>query len=157
MHGLSVFSFAMRPDGHSFASLLVYEHDDIDCDNDKDLRVVPIARPAPASDKTDRLAVRITIYRRLVVMPEPAFAASEPAAPCRSCGSSLRLDWRSVKLNRRMVTNKADPHSDLRFGSVAPITVKDTRTKLERGNVDAVLGGDIDDFIKAYLLARRAA
>ena len=31
------------------------------------------------------------------------------------------------------------------------------RTKLERGNVDAVLSGDIDDFIKAYLLARKAA
>jgi len=35
--------------------------------------------------------------------------------------------------------------------------VKDARTKLERGNVDAVLAGDIDDFIKDYLLARRAA
>ena len=35
--------------------------------------------------------------------------------------------------------------------------VKDTRTKVERGDVDAVLNGDIDDFIKAYLLARRAA
>jgi peptide chain release factor 2 len=35
--------------------------------------------------------------------------------------------------------------------------VKDTRTKLERGNVEAVLSGDIDDFIKAYLLARKAA
>ncbi|MGH9903803.1 MAG: peptide chain release factor 2, partial [Pyrinomonadaceae bacterium] len=35
--------------------------------------------------------------------------------------------------------------------------VKDARTKLERGDVDAVLAGDIDDFIKEYLLARRAA
>ena len=35
--------------------------------------------------------------------------------------------------------------------------VKDTRTKLERGNVDAVLGGDLDDFIKAYLLSKKAA
>ena len=54
--------------------------------------------------------------------------------------------------------------ADISFGSqirsyvLAPYQlVKDTRTKLERGNVDAVLGGDIDDFIKAYLLAKKAA
>src|SRR6185295_14440336 len=54
--------------------------------------------------------------------------------------------------------------SEISFGSqirsyvLAPYQlVKDTRTKLERGNVDAVLGGDIDDFIKAYLLAKKAA
>ena len=35
--------------------------------------------------------------------------------------------------------------------------VKDTRTKLERGNVDAVLAGDIDDFIKAYLLVEEGS
>jgi peptide chain release factor 2 len=35
--------------------------------------------------------------------------------------------------------------------------VKDARTKLERGDVDSVLDGDIDDFIKEYLLLRRAA
>ncbi len=29
--------------------------------------------------------------------------------------------------------------------------VKDTRTKLERGNVQAVMDGDIDDFVNAYL------
>ena len=33
----------------------------------------------------------------------------------------------------------------------------DARTKVERGDVDSVLAGDIDDFIKAYLLSRRAA
>ena len=35
--------------------------------------------------------------------------------------------------------------------------VKDARTKLERGDVNAVLAGDIDDFIKAYLLSKKAA
>jgi peptide chain release factor 2 len=29
--------------------------------------------------------------------------------------------------------------------------VKDHRTEMGTGNVDAVLDGDIDDFIKAYL------
>jgi peptide chain release factor 2 len=35
--------------------------------------------------------------------------------------------------------------------------VKDARTKLEKGDVDSVLNGDLDDFIKQYLLSRRAA
>ena len=34
--------------------------------------------------------------------------------------------------------------------------VKDRRTDLEKGNVDAVLDGDIDDFIAAELRRRRA-
>jgi peptide chain release factor 2 len=33
--------------------------------------------------------------------------------------------------------------------------VKDHRTGNESGNVDAVLDGDLDDFIQAYLLGRR--
>ena len=35
--------------------------------------------------------------------------------------------------------------------------VKDVRTRHETGNVDAVLDGDLDDFIKAYLLAPKTA
>jgi peptide chain release factor 2 len=33
---------------------------------------------------------------------------------------------------------------------------KDHRTKMEVGDVDRVLDGDIDPFIRAYLLMRRA-
>jgi peptide chain release factor 2 len=33
--------------------------------------------------------------------------------------------------------------------------IKDHRTKMERGDVDRVLNGDIDSFIQAYLLFRR--
>jgi peptide chain release factor 2 len=32
--------------------------------------------------------------------------------------------------------------------------VKDVRTKVEIGNVESVLNGDIDEFIKAYLLKK---
>lgn len=32
--------------------------------------------------------------------------------------------------------------------------VKDHRTKLEEGNVDKVLDGDLDPFIKAYLMQK---
>ena len=33
--------------------------------------------------------------------------------------------------------------------------IKDVRTKVERGDVDKVLNGDLDEFIRAYLLYRR--
>jgi peptide chain release factor 2 len=33
--------------------------------------------------------------------------------------------------------------------------IKDHRTKAERGDVERVLDGDIDSFIRAYLLSRR--
>ena len=56
--------------------------------------------------------------------------------------------------------NKADNSfgSQIRNYVLAPYQlVKDARTKLERGDVNAVLAGDIDDFIKAYLLSKKAA
>ena len=34
--------------------------------------------------------------------------------------------------------------------------VKDHRTNKEVGNVDAVLDGDIDEFIKAYLISQKS-
>ena len=34
--------------------------------------------------------------------------------------------------------------------------IKDLRTEVETGNVDRVLDGDIDEFIKASLLKRKA-
>ena len=33
--------------------------------------------------------------------------------------------------------------------------IKDHRTKVERGDVDKVMNGDLDPFIRAYLLYRR--
>ena len=78
----------------------------------------------------------------------------------------LRSRLYELELERRraetaeLEANKADISfgSQVRSYVLAPYQlVKDTRTKLERGNVEAVLGGDIDDFIKAYLLARKAA
>ena len=72
---------------------------------------------------------------------------------------SLELEKRKAE-TAELEANKADISfgSQIRSYVLAPYQlVKDTRTKLERGNVDAVLAGDIDDFIKAFLLARKAA
>ena len=48
--------------------------------------------------------------------------------------------------------------SQIRSYVMAPYTLaKDHRSNLEKGNIEGVLNGDIDEFIRAYLLQRAAA
>ena len=64
---------------------------------------------------------------------------------------------------KQAATNKlAESKRDISFGSqirnyvLHPYRlVKDVRTKYETSNVDAVLDGDLDDFIKEHLLSKR--
>ena len=153
----------------SFASLFVYPEIDEDIEveiNDKDLRVDTYRATGAGGQhiNTTDSAVRIThIPTNIVVSCQNQRSQHQNRAVAmqvlRSRLYELELERRQAE-TAELEANKADISfgSQIRSYVLAPYQlVKDTRTKLERGNVEAVLGGDIDDFIKAYLLARKAA
>ena len=152
----------------SFASLFVYPEIDENIEveiNDKDLRVDTYRATGAGGQhiNTTDSAVRIThLPTGIVVQCQNQRSQHQNRAVAmqvlRSRLHELELEKRRAE-TAELEANKADISfgSQIRSYVLAPYQlVKDTRTKLERGNVDAVLAGDIDDFIKAYLLARRA-
>lgn len=153
----------------SFASLFVYPEIDENIAVeiiDKDLRVDTYRSTGAGGQhiNTTDSAVRIThLPTGIVVSCQNQRSQHQNRAVAMQVLRSRLYDLELEK--RRAETAELEASkTDISFGSqirsyvLAPYQlVKDTRTKLERGNVDAVLGGDIDDFIKAYLLARRAA
>jgi len=153
----------------SFASLFVYPEIDENIEveiNDKDLRVDTYRATGAGGQhiNTTDSAVRIThMPTGIVVSCQNQRSQHQNRAVAmqvlRSRLYELELEKRRAE-TAELEANKADISfgSQIRSYVLAPYQlVKDTRTKLERGNVEAVLGGDIDDFIKAYLLARKAA
>lgn len=153
----------------SFASLFVYPEIDENIEveiNDKDLRVDTYRATGAGGQhiNTTDSAVRIThTPTGIVVQCQNQRSQHQNRAVAMQV---LRARLYELELEkRRAETAQLEANkSDISFGSqirsyvLAPYQlVKDTRTKLERGNVDAVLGGDIDDFIKAFLLAKKAA
>jgi len=153
----------------SFASLFVYPEIDEDIEveiNDKDIRIDTYRATGAGGQhiNTTDSAVRIThIPTGIVVSCQNQRSQHQNRAVAfqvlRSRLYELELEKRRAE-TAELEANKADISfgSQIRSYVLAPYQlVKDTRTKLERGNVEAVLGGDIDDFIKAYLLARKAA
>ena len=153
----------------SFASLFVYPEIDEDIEveiNDKDLRVDTYRATGAGGQhiNTTDSAVRIThLPTGIVVSCQNQRSQHQNRAVAmqvlRSRLYELELERRQAE-TAELEANKADISfgSQIRSYVLAPYQlVKDTRTKLERGNVEAVLGGDIDDFIKAFLLARKAA
>jgi peptide chain release factor 2 len=153
----------------SFASLFVYPEidEDIEVDiQDKDLRIDTYRATGAGGQhiNTTDSAVRIThMPTGIVVSCQNQRSQHQNRAVAmqvlRSRLYELELEKRRAE-TAELEANKADISfgSQIRSYVLAPYQlVKDTRTKLERGTVDAVLGGDIDDFIKAFLLARKAA
>jgi peptide chain release factor 2 len=153
----------------SFASLFVYPEIDETIEleiNDRDLRVDTYRATGAGGQhiNTTDSAVRIThIPTGIVVQCQNQRSQHQNRAVAmqvlRSRLYELELEKRKAE-TAELEANKADISfgSQIRSYVLAPYQlVKDTRTKLERGNVDAVLSGDIDDFIKAYLLAKKAA
>lgn len=153
----------------SFASLFVYPEIDEDIEveiNDKDLRVDTYRSTGAGGQhiNTTDSAVRIThLPTGIVVQCQNQRSQHQNRAVAmqvlRSRLFELEIEKRRAE-TAELEANKADISfgSQIRNYVLAPYRlVKDARTKLERGNVDAVLDGDIDDFIKAYLLSKRAA
>ena len=153
----------------SFASLFVYPEIDENIEvevAEKDLRVDTYRATGAGGQhiNTTDSAVRIThIPTGIVVQCQNQRSQHQNRAVAmqvlRSRLYELELEKRKAE-TAELEANKADISfgSQIRSYVLAPYRlVKDTRTKLERGNVDAVLAGDIDDFIKAYLLSKKAA
>src|SRR6267142_2304240 len=153
----------------SFASLFVYPEVDENIEvelNDKDLRVDTFRATGAGGQhiNTTDSAVRIThLPSGLVVQCQNQRSQHQNRAVAmqvlRSRLYELELEKRKAE-TAELEANKADISfgSQIRNYVLAPYRlVKDARTKLERGDVDSVLDGDIDDFIKEYLLSRRAA
>jgi peptide chain release factor 2 len=153
----------------SFASLFVYPEIDEDIEveiNDKDLRVDTYRSSGAGGQHinvTDS-AVRIThLPTNIVVSCQNQRSQHQNRAVAMQVLRS-RLYEREVEKRKAETAELEANKQDISFGSqirnyvLAPYRlVKDARTKLEKGDVDSVLDGDIDDFIKEYLLSRRAA
>ena len=153
----------------SFASLFVYPEIDEDIEvevNEKDLRVDTYRATGAGGQhiNTTDSAVRIThLPTGIVVQCQNQRSQHQNRAVAMQVLRS-RLYEQELEKRRAETAQLEASKQDISFGSqirnyvLAPYRlVKDARTKLERGDVDSVLNGDLDDFIKEYLLSRRAA
>lgn len=152
----------------SFASMFVSPEIDENIEveiNDKDLRIDTYRSSGAGGQHvnvTDS-AVRIThLPTGIVVTCQNQRSQIQNRAVAMQV---LRSKLYELELEKRKA-DSADLEAtkqDISFGSqirnytLQPYRlVKDTRTKFERSDVEAVLDGDIDDFIKEFLLFRKS-
>ena len=152
----------------SFASMFVSPEidDDIEIEiNDKDLRVDTYRSSGAGGQHvnvTDS-AVRIThLPTNIVVTCQNQRSQIQNRAVAMQV---LRSKLYELELEKRLADNAELEASkqDISFGSqirnyvLHPYRlVKDTRTKLEKTDVDAVLDGDIDEFVTEFLLFKKS-
>ena len=148
----------------SFASVFVYPEvdDDIKVEiNEADLRVDTYRSSGAGGqhvNKTDS-AVRLThLPTNIVVACQNERSQHKNRAMAMKILKS-RLYELEIKKQKEKMESYHKTKKDIGFGSqirsyvLAPYRmVKDHRTDVEVGNADAVLDGDIDPFIEAYLM-----
>ena len=148
----------------SFASVFVYPEvdDDIKIEiNDDDLRVDTYRSSGAGGqhvNKTDS-AVRLThLPTNIVVACQNERSQHKNRAMAMKILKSRLYELELVKQKEKMESYHKTK-KDIAWGSqirsyvLAPYRlVKDHRTNVEVGNADAVLDGDLDQFIEAYLL-----
>ena len=152
----------------SFASVFVYPdiQDDVEIEvNEKDLRVDTYRSSGAGGQHvnvTDS-AVRITHMPSGIVVTCQNQRSQHQNRDVAMKVLKSRLYELEIQKRRAETDKLAEAKRDISFGSqirnyvLHPYRlVKDVRTKHETGNVDAVLDGDLDDFIKDYLLSKRA-
>jgi peptide chain release factor 2 len=151
----------------SFASVYVYPDIDEEIEieiNDKDLRVDTYRSSGAGGQHvnvTDS-AVRIThLPSGIVVSCQNERSQTQNKAKAMQI-LAARLAERQREEHRKEIEALSGDKRDVAFGNqirtytLAPYQlVKDERTRYETGNVQAVLDGDLDAFIEAYLQWRR--
>ncbi len=153
----------------SFASLFVSPEIDENIEveiNDKDLRVDTYRSTGAGGQhvNTTDSAVRMThLPTGTVVTCQNQRSQIQNRAVAMQV---LRSKLYELELEKRRAETAelAADKQDIAFGSqirnytLQPYRlIKDARTKFERTDVETVLGGDIDDFIKEFLLFKRSA
>jgi peptide chain release factor 2 len=152
----------------SFAAVFVYPEVDSDIAieiNPDELRIDTYrasGRGGQHVNVTDS-AVRIThLPTKIVVQCQNERSQHKNKASAMKVLKSRLYELEKKKQNEQL-QKREDAKSDIAWGNqirsyvLHPYRmIKDLRTNVEIGNVDKVLDGDIDEFIKAGLLQRRA-
>ena len=151
----------------SFAAVFVYPEvdDTVEVDiNPEDLRIDTYRSSGKGGQhvNTTDSAVRIThIPTGIVVQCQNERSQHKNKATCMKVLTS-RLYELEKKKKREKIEKMEDLKSEIAWGNqirsyvLQPYRlIKDTRTKLEIGDVDRVLDGDLDEFIKARLVLRK--
>ncbi|HCC68759.1 MAG TPA: peptide chain release factor 2 [Nitrospiraceae bacterium] len=151
----------------SFVAILVYPEigEDVEVElKEDDLRVDTFRASGAGGQHVNKTssAVRIThLPTGIVVACQNERSQHKNRAMAMKILRARLYDMKKKEQDKKMlefIGEKKDIAwgSQIRSYTLQPYQlVKDHRTGLEKGNVDAVLDGDIDDFIKEYLLTEK--